>query len=67
MRALLLFGLCAALHADQYPRQPGIDVQHYVFRVTLSDETDEIEGETTVTVRFVQDNVAKSRSTWPPR
>jgi aminopeptidase N len=59
MRALLLLGLCAALHADQYPRQPGIDVQHYVFRVTLSDDTDEIEGETTVTVRFVRDNIAK--------
>jgi aminopeptidase N len=59
VRSLLLLGLCAVLHADQYPRQPGIDVQHYVFRVALSDETDEIEGETTITVRFVQEGVRK--------
>jgi aminopeptidase N len=48
----LLF--CAPLAvADNYPRQPAIDIQHYVFRVTLSDENDEIAGETTVSVRFV--------------
>jgi hypothetical protein len=41
----------SALRADTYPRQPGIDVEHYIFRVTLSDDTDEIAGETTVTVR----------------
>ena len=48
MRTLLLLtlGICAALHADTYPRQPGIDVQHYVFRITLTDDTDEIAGET---------------------
>src|SRR5690349_4572526 len=59
MKSLLLLGLCALLHADQYPRQPGIDVQHYVFHVTLSDDTDEIEGETTITVRFVQEGIRK--------
>jgi aminopeptidase N len=57
VRPLVLLGLCALLHADQYPRQPGIDVQHYVFKVTLSDDTDEIEGETTISVRFVQEGV----------
>ena len=41
--------------ADSYPRQPGIDVQHYVFRVSLSDDRDDISGETTVVVRFVKD------------
>lgn len=52
MRYLVLSVLVAtALRADSYPRQPGIDVQHYVFRVTLSDDTDEIAGEATVTVR----------------
>ena len=59
MRLLLLFGLCAALSADTYPRQPGIDVQHYVFRVTLSDDSDEISGETTITIRFVKDGVTQ--------
>src|SRR5436190_15483676 len=61
MRSCLLLGLTlsAALHADTYPRQPGIDVQHYVFRITLSDESDEISGETTVAVRFVKDGVTQ--------
>jgi aminopeptidase N len=59
MKLLLLVGLCAVLYADQYVRQPGIDVQHYVFKVTLSDDTDEIEGETTIRVKFVRDDVTK--------
>jgi aminopeptidase N len=62
MRPLLRTTLVAALAAlvllaDNYPRQPGVDVQSYVFRVTLSDDTDEIVGETTVDVRFVQDGL----------
>jgi aminopeptidase N len=50
-----------ALEAQQphYQRQPGIDVQHYAFGVTLSDSTDEIAGETTVTIRFTQDGLAQ--------
>lgn len=47
------------LRADTYPRQPGVDVQHYLFRVTLSDDNDSITGETTVTVRFLQDSLAE--------
>lgn len=50
--------VCAALApADNYPRQPGIDVQHYILRVTLSDDTDQIQGETTVQLRFVRSGV----------
>ena len=52
--------LCACLaFADAYQRQPGVDVQHYVFRVNLSDESDEIAGETTVTVRFLKDGLTQ--------
>jgi aminopeptidase N len=52
--------LCVSLaFADAYQRQPGVDVQHYVFRVTLSDDSDEIAGETTVTVRFVKDGLTE--------
>ncbi len=40
-----------------YPRQPGIYVQHYSFGVVLSDSTDEIVGETTVTIRFTKDGL----------
>src|SRR5271165_3787451 len=51
--------LCAAglPWADSYPRQAGIDVQHYAMHVTLHDETDAIEGETAITVKFVKDGV----------
>jgi len=53
---LLGFGATGA-RADTYPRQPGVDVEHYRFALTLSDATDEIAGEATVTVRFVRDGV----------
>ena len=55
---LAALGTPAAL-ADDYPRQPGIDVQHYVLRVALSDDNDEIAGHATVTVRFVKDGIAE--------
>ncbi len=47
----------AALGADTYPRQPGVDAIHYVFRLTLGDASDEIAGETTVTMKFVTDGL----------
>ena len=28
--------------ADTYPRQPGIDIVHYVFRLTVEDTSDRI-------------------------
>ena len=59
MRRLFLFFFLvpAVLEADTYPRQTGIDAIHYQFRLTLSDTSDEIAGETTVTVKFLLDNV----------
>jgi aminopeptidase N len=42
---------------DTYPRQPGIDAIHYVFDITLSDETDEIIVESVADLRFVQAGV----------
>lgn len=56
---LLLLALSTAAVADTYPRQPGIDALHYTFRLTLSDLTDEIVGEATVDLRFVQDGQAE--------
>src|ERR1041384_699192 len=51
--------LCAMLvFPDSYPRQPDIDVQHYVFRIALNDENNEIAGETTVRVRFLKGQAA---------
>jgi aminopeptidase N len=72
LRALPAFGAIAQLTAlavscvltstpcaaDTYPRQAGVDVQHYTFRVTLADDSDEIVGETTVALQFAEGNVA---------
>ena len=54
---LLLPILPVAAAADTYPRQPGIDAIHYVFRLGLIDASSEITGETTVTVKLLQDLV----------
>src|SRR5436190_241173 len=43
--------------ADTYPRQPGVDAIHYVFRVGLTDASNEITCETTMTVRLLRDLV----------
>jgi aminopeptidase N len=57
---LVLFSslVVSVARSDTYPRQRAVDVLHYVFRVTLNDETDEISGETTVDVRFNEDHVS---------
>jgi hypothetical protein len=47
------------LSADTYPRQTGIDAWHYIFRLTLSDNTDEIVGEATAGIRFVKAGVSE--------
>jgi aminopeptidase N len=55
------FAFAASLaFADNYPRQPGIDAQHYIFRVTLSDDSDEISGAATIDLKFVQDGIAEA-------
>lgn len=55
--ALLPFLAVSPVSGDTYPRQTGVDAIHYVFRVSLSDTSDEIAGETTVTVKFLRDRV----------
>ena len=42
----------AGPEADNYPRRIGIDVEHYRFELTLTDESDGIRGRATVSVRF---------------
>ena len=54
---LLVFLFPAILGADTYPRQTGVDAVHYVFRLGLSDTSNEISGETTVRVKFLLDKV----------
>lgn len=61
MRRILVACLAAitpvSLAADTYPRQPGVDAVHYVFRLSLGDQSNEITGEATVTVKFLQDGI----------
>jgi aminopeptidase N len=43
--------------ADTYPKNPKVDVLNYIFRIVLSDNTDAIQVEATVDVRFVGEGV----------
>ena len=49
---LVLPTLGADLALDTYPRRTGIDVENYRFELTLSDDTDDIVGRATVSLRF---------------
>ena len=51
------FALAAILtavvgYADTYPRQPGVDAIHYVFRLSVDDASNQIAGEATITLRL---------------
>ena len=54
--ALILVPAAQGQHtySDSYPKNLGIDVQNYVFGIALSDDSDSIEGQTTVDVRFLE-------------
>jgi hypothetical protein len=56
---LLLAVLASPGWGDTYPKNPDIDILHYTFRLTLSDATDEIVGETTVDLRFLRRGVSE--------
>ena len=59
MRCLAALTLACLLpvsaQADTFPRQPGVDALHYVLRLTLGDDSNEVRGE--ATLRFLADNV----------
>jgi aminopeptidase N len=46
-------GASAQDYRDAYPKNPGIDMLGYVFELTLSDQTDVVEGVATATARYV--------------
>lgn len=48
-------------YSDSYPKNPGIDIQGYVFEITVSDETDVIQGRNTVDARFVEGGQSQLR------
>lgn len=59
----LIIGMPISAEAfrDLYPKNPNIDVINYVFKLELSDTTDEIIGEATVDVRFLADGISELR------
>ncbi len=47
--------------ADHYPKNPKIDALNYIFKLELSDETDEILCEATIDVRFLAEEIKELR------
>jgi aminopeptidase N len=59
MRRVALLLSCAlaatTAHADTYPRQAGLDVQHYAFTLDLQDRDDRIEATAAIDLLFTRD------------
>lgn len=49
---MLITAVSRAATVDDYPRNPDIDILHYSFQFTLTDESDVITGATRITVQF---------------
>jgi len=47
--------------ADTYPLNDSIDIAHYRFQITLSDETDEINGIATIQAKFLTEGIQRIR------
>lgn len=56
---LIIVSSSSLASADNYPRNPNVDILHYVFRLKLNDQTDVIAGEATVTIRFLAAGVSE--------
>ena len=57
----LIFCLPQSVFSDNYPKNPKIDAINYVFKMELSDDTDEIVCETTIDVRFLDEGIKELR------
>ncbi len=58
--AILLLVLSNS-YADNYPRNYAIDIMHYAFRLTFSDNTDELKGSASITFQCKQKEVKQLR------
>lgn len=58
--ALLLLSFTASAN-DNYPKNPDIDVQHYKFDITLSDETDDIKSTASIDILLKKKDITKIR------
>lgn len=59
--AALLISCVNYAHADGYPRNYAIDIIHYAFNLTFSDQTDEIKGIASITLQCKQKDVKQIR------
>ncbi|MFZ1808852.1 MAG: M1 family metallopeptidase [Cyclobacteriaceae bacterium] len=50
--ALCLISVSQLFATDPYPRNPNIDIQHYLFQIDLNDSDNTIAGTTEVTILF---------------
>jgi aminopeptidase N len=61
LRSTLLLSICVVAASlplrasSQEPGRPGIDVERYVFRLSLRDDSDEILGRAAVRIRFTRE------------
>ncbi len=56
--SFLFIGICGTIAtADNYPKNPKIDVLNYVFKIELSDATDEIKCQVIVDVRYLAEGI----------
>tara|TARA_B110000495_G_scaffold141179_1_gene124121 strand:- start:2182 stop:3834 length:1653 start_codon:yes stop_codon:yes gene_type:complete len=58
---LWLFAFIPSVFADQYPFNYQIDIQHYAFELTLSDDTDELIGTAAIEILFKSNDVGQFR------
>ncbi len=64
LRNLMLISFLAATcvsFADNYPKNPNIDIVHYTFDITLTDETDVIQATATLLVKFKTNGIKTLR------
>ncbi len=61
LQFLCLLTFIPTVFADQYPFNYQIDIQHYTFSLTLSDDTNEIIGTTSIKILFKSNNVSRFR------
>ena len=59
--AIALFMSPTLAKADNYPVNKNIDIQHYIFQLSLSDNNDAITGTTQVTINFKQSGIQNFR------
>ncbi len=50
--SFLLLCITFSFAEDKYPKNPKVDILNYVFRIELSDDTDEIKCEVTIDVSY---------------